>query len=769
MEHSSFEIQLKGVVQGVGFRPFIFNLAKNWNLVGHVNNGNEGVKIVINCNDDTASQFLAEILKNPPKFSRITNSSLKEIAIQPFIDFQIVESSNFTKNNLLLTPDFSICPDCASELNSPNNRRFQYPFITCTACGPRYSIVDTLPFDRHQTTMSDFEMCDECLSEYQDPNNRRFYSQTNSCPACGIKLKLYEVKEGESREILTDSHLILEQLQLILEAGKIVAVKGIGGYLLLCDATNEAAINTLRARKYRPSKPFAVLFPNLAEIQKSTNLKQTEFEVLSSEIAPIVLLEKKSKNNLTESIAPKLSKVGVMLPYTGILQMIVSSFGKPLVATSGNVSGNPIVYEDLKAISDLASISDFILTNNRKIHIPQDDSVIRFSNIHNQKIIIRRSRGMDLDVWIKPEILRLTNQKNSIAFGASMKSTFTLLNQETVYVSQYLGDVESYETQENFKTVMSHFLKIFRQNDEPEINKVYCDAHEGYASTQLAIEYSKHWNVPLQKIQHHQAHFAAVLSENDLLECNEPILGVIWDGTGYGSDNQIWGGEFLKFENKTFERLAHFPYFDALLADKMPRQPRLSALSLLYSFSNDSQYLDRLKSKFTEREWDFYNKALLNNKLKTSSIGRLFDGFASIIGLIDNLSYEGEAAMLVEDLAASFFKKNSLVFEESYFDEIEFRWDEVFKDIDNQKTKEWLSAKFHYSLVQYIKFMANQLGIKRLAFSGGVFQNAVLVDLIIEYLKSSYELYFHKNLSPNDECISYGQTVIGILETQFQE
>ncbi|TKT87058.1 carbamoyltransferase HypF [Dyadobacter frigoris] len=752
---TTFSIKLNGLVQGIGFRPYVFQLAKKWNLKGTVSNGPSGVHIQILANEKIANDFLEEIISNPPALSRIVSHELTENAFTNFSHFEIIESKTEQSGaSTLLTPDLAMCENCRQELQDPDNRRFRYPFITCTHCGPRYSIIQKLPYDRVNSSMQDFDMCPECHDEFENPENRRFYSQTNSCKSCGPRLFWYESKLSKSEQVLIDNQdAILTAVKDALTKGKILAVKGIGGYLLLCDAANEMAVKTLRERKHRPSKPFAILYPDIEKLRHDTYVTDCESEHLQSPVSPVVLVKRKeiSRFSIDESVAPGLDHLGVMLPYSPLLAIIASDFRKPLVATSGNISNSPIIFQDKKALEELVGIADFILTNNREIVTPQDDSVIRFSALHQKKIILRRSRGMSPDLAISQKTSPFPSQK--IAFGASAKSTFCIQNGNEKYISQYHGDLENYDTQESFRHSLNHLTTIFGLSPATHGNfaMLLSDMHPGYFSTLLADEYAAKFHAKVTKIQHHQAHFAAVLAENDLAEDSENVLGVIWDGTGYGTDGMIWGGEFF-YQN---QRL-HFPYFDSLLGDKMAKEPRLSALAVLSAFSKEP--LPRfLENKFTNTEWTYLQKVIGSNTLKTSSIGRLFDAVASLTGLTDKTSFEGEAALLLEQEAQRYFDANGYDFPENYFDKAEFLIDELIADIHKEKQTGWIAAKFHYSVVKFAEHTAVQLGAKKLAFSGGVFQNTLLTDLFIENLSGKFDLYFHGQLSPNDENISLGQ------------
>ena len=758
----TFHIHIRGQVQGVGFRPYVFRLAEQFLLRGTVCNASDGVHIELRADEAIAYAFYNKLLENAPILSKITHSTIKIIEDKNFLEgnFKVIHSNESQKANLLITPDLSLCDDCRRELKDPQNHRFQYPFITCTNCGPRYSIIKKLPYDRDKTTMDAFKMCQTCDGEYNDVHDRRYYSQTNSCSIDGV----------------TQSHSINEIIEAI-NNGKIIAIKGIGGYLLMCDATNAEAIKTLRLRKHRPTKPFAVMYPSLEKLEKDVILRGYEKEALQSSVAPIVLLNFKNEilsEIKTDLIAPKLSQLGVMLPYTPLFELITEGVGKPIIATSGNISGSPVIFQDDKAEEYLSEIADLVVSNNRDIVVPQDDSVVKFTEYYGKQIIIRRSRGFAPTFLFKNNQSPITNNSSVLALGAMLKSTFSWHHQGNIYVSQYLGDLESFDTQESFEHTLNHFLTIF--DDKPQ--HIITDIHPDYFSTQLGERLSKEWQIPLptnsgctiSKVQHHKAHFAAVMAENNLFEEKEPILGVIWDGTGLGDDGNIWGGEFFlysnpsgKYENRDYLRCYYFDYFPLILGDKMPREPRISALSLAYDVMGAENFLSK---KFTDTEGVLYRKMLRQEGvLKTSSVGRLFDGVASLLGLADKVSYEGEAAMLLEESAKQYFKKSGLDFSESYiFEEPSYYRistktliQNIVFDLKKGNDKDLIAAKFHVSLVKIIKKVAQNTGCKKIAFSGGVFQNSLLVDLIIHHLDTEFELFFHQQLSPNDENISFGQ------------
>lgn len=761
----TWHIHIEGQVQGVGFRPFVFLLAKKNKLNGWVNNSIDGVHIEFNASEILAKAFKSQILRQAPPLACITQIRLKKVENKTFTNFQIVHSSHQGEANLLLSPDFALCADCRQEIHQLTNRRRNYPFITCTNCGPRYSIIYQLPYDRETSTMDTFSMCENCQEEYENPENRRYYSQTNSCSTCGIELSLFN---SPLEKMEASQEGIMKAVIQAWQKGQIVAIKGIGGYLLTCDASNAEAVLKLRQRKFRPSKPLALMFPNVDSVTSVLHIAQEEIETLYSPISPIVIAEIKKTAASTlalAEIAPHLNQLGAMIPYTPLYEILLHQFASPIVATSGNISKAPIIFEDQKALQELFSIADYVLVNNRKIVVSQDDSIIKYSSFKRQKIILRRSRG------IAPTHIQAALQlpkQNILAMGAMLKSTFTLLHQKNIFISQYLGDLESFDTQENYNYTLNHFLKTFKTN--PEV--ILCDAHPDYPSTYYGQQLAQKLQIPQQSIQHHLAHFSAILGEHHLVNASEAVLGVIWDGTGLGDDGQIWGGEFFKYEAYNFQRVNHFEYFDFILGDKMPKEPRISALALCRQIPEARTILE---SKFQAQEWKIYSKLLEKEApLKTSSVGRIFDAVASLLGLLDQQTYEGEAAMRLEGLAQSYFHTHGLDFPEHYL--VDFPSSQALPtrpfiqaflaDIQKQKPSDWIAAKFHYSLVMFIKHIATQLEVKQVAFSGGVFQNSVLIDLIHHHLSNHFDLYFHQKLSPNDENISFGQLIYYHIQNQ---
>lgn len=736
---NTYFIHLKGIVQGVGFRPMVYELAVQNNLSGAVSNSSSGVEIFINASESEATAFYELVLSNLPPRSKVVEHSIQQVASQKFESFGIIDSESNQPPIAFLSPDFALCESCRKELHDAKDKRYEYAFITCTQCGPRYSILNQLPYDRIRTSMSAFEMCEVCSKEYKDSDDKRFYSQTNSCEKCGVVLTLFV--NGEKYKTNT-----VEQTVALILAGKTVAVKGIGGYLLLCDATNEKAIRTLRDRKNRPTKPLAVLYPNPKMLHSDVALSDEALKVLQGEVSPILLtplLSNPASEIQTSLITPGLRSLGVMLPYAPLLELIATKINRPLVATSANLSHQPIVYNDAVAMEGLSSLADAILIHNREIVIPQDDSVIRLTN--NLPIVIRRARGLAPSFFSKIS----WTDKTVLAMGAQLKSTVTLLHKGNVYVSQYLGDLESIEAEKNYRAVIDHLLKITQAH--PEI--IIIDKHPSYTSSEIGKALAVQYSATVQHVQHHAAHFAAVVAENNL---KENILGVIWDGVGLGTDGNFWGGEFFIWDNHTVQRVDHFTEFPLLLGDKMAREPRLSALAL-----STDEFKPLLKNQFTETEWRVYNSLLKVEQYRTDSVGRLFDAVSAWCGVGHQNSYEGEAALLLEELASTCYEKNPTAYNPFRFSITSISSQSLVKEVSNAlqcgTSTMQVAFQFHCTLVEIIRQVAHKHNVRSLAFSGGVFQNALLVTLIQKQLKGKFNLHFHQQLSPNDECISFGQ------------
>lgn len=755
MNGQTYHLHLQGRVQGVGFRPHVYRLAQQYHLVGWVSNTRNGVHVVFNATPELCAAFAAAIVATAPPQAQVEQVAWLPVAPQEFDHFAIVqEEGEGVALHLALAPDFALCADCIQELKDPTNRRYGYPFTTCTQCGPRFALVTQLPYDRERTTMVQFQPCAACAAEYHDPQDRRFFAQTLSCSDCGIAVTLHE------NQATTTGAMALSLVQTRLAQGEIVAVKGQGGYLFLVDARNSQALQTLRQRKHRPRKPFALLYPTLELLARDVVLSPAASTWLTGPVAPIVLLPLQAapQSNLAwELIAPGLDQIGAFLPYNALLWRLAHDFGYPLVATSGNLSGEPILFADPPPLAELNQVATAVLTHDLPLALPQDDSVLRL--VADQPVVLRRSRGFAPAAptgysW-------LDSGANRLALGAHLKSTFAWLQQGRLYLSPYLGALEDWRTQAHFRHTLAHFGQLLA--NLPQL--LLTDAHPQYFVNALAQELGQSWRVPVYTIGHHLAHFAAVLAENQALNTVGSQLGLIWDGAGWGDARAIWGGEVLLWQEGRVERVAHLAYFPQFLGDKMSREPRLAALSLLQQFALPSGALEKY---FTPLEWRNYLQLLHHqpSPWATSSMGRLFDGIAALLGLCHINTYEGEAALALETLATRQWQR------QGWPDHIyPWHWEntEIFSpaallsgvlhDQHQGVAPARIALRFHAALVELVEQIAARWDCRRLFFSGGVWQNALLVTLVRERLGASHDLFFHQQLSPNDENIAFGQLV----------
>lgn len=694
------------------------------------------------------------MIRNAPPPSKIVSSFLSKSDPKNFKEFSILVEEDEEKKQVLLSPDAGICTTCQEELLAKKNRRYRYPFITCAQCGPRYSIIQHLPYERQGTTMQPFIMCEDCSNEYEDAANRRFFSQTNSCANCGVKMSLWE---NATSLLFNDTEKVFQHIQTLLQQGKILAVKGIGGYLLMCDANNSNTIQLLRSRKHRPNKPFALLYPDMETVTAQFKVNAGEKKLLQSAERPIVLVKPlpSAFHHLRVSdIAPNLKRLGIMLPCSPLLAMISADFAMPIVATSANISGSPIIYKDDDALAYLFELADYIVTYDREIVIPLDDSVVQVAGQHQHTIMLRRARGY------APSYLHYQPQTNAcvLSMGAHLKSSFSLSINGNVFVSQFLGSGESFESQQMYKNTLAHWWQLYQV--QPQV--ILADLHPAYFSHQYALELAAQHRAEVQFIQHHEAHFAAVLAENNLMKSGEAVLGVIWDGTGLGTDRNIWGGEFFKYEKNEMSRQFHFDYFPSIAGNQLALQPRIAALCALGETGKTSK---KVKEKFNDAEWNNYQALMQHARVFTSSVGRLFDAVASLLDLCDIQSYEGEAAMQLQVLAEEYVDTNGFKMNNSYFPRelplsrirTSFLMEAILQDMETGCAKNYIAAKFHYSLVCLIGTVATQMRTEKICFSGGVFQNVLLREWIEKEYTANYQLYFHLHLSPNDENISFGQ------------
>ena len=786
----SYEIHISGRVQGVGFRPFIFNLAEEFQLKGYVSNDELGVIIV--CQGENSETFFKEIHHRKPKSSEIIFSEIKEIeTAEIFENFFIKPTEKNIVVDIPLTPDFATCESCETELFDEKNPRYFYPFTTCTQCGPRYSITKKFPFERENTSIEAFKMCPNCLEEYKNPDDVRFHSQTNSCPNCGIQIWL---KDNLGNEFKGSNKEIFEKLAEELSKGKIIALKNTAGYLLMCDATNSEAVSELRKRKRRPTKPFAVLFSGISTMQDYLEISELQIQHFKSSESPIIVTKIKEVKDLAiDEISPNMNTIGAMFPYSGTLKLISKTFGKPLIATSGNFHSSPICSTTEEAEQILGKIADYFLHNTLEIQHPQDDSVIKFTPKHQQKIIFRRSRGFAPNYFFAEELSELNKEKNKIlCLGGDLKNTFAVVPNNHIYISEYIGDLANFETYERFENTVKSYQKIFHFS--PEI--ILKDLHPIYENQNIISKFSKKsaqsaQSARVEEIQHHKAHFTSILGEKKLWK-KDKVLGVIWDGIGFGTSNEIWGGEFFLFENKKIKRIAQLENFAWILGDKMSKTPKISALSILFDndekshevatinsigqspLSNEAEICEApkvrnqnyLKQFFDENEWKIYTNLINKSEVKTSSMGRFFDAVSFVLGHEKPIFFEGESAMWLEKISQEKFPTDFTDFHrlKDYLKNDEFEniptkklFSKILEEKKLGKSAGEIGLNFHFTLIIAIEKIAQRFAVKKLAFSGGVWQNALLVDLAIEFLGDKFELHFHEKLSPNDENISFGQ------------
>ncbi len=749
-------ITIKGIVQGVGFRPFIYNLAKSYLLCGYVLNNTKGVEIEVEGKKESIDVFLQDIHVKSPPLAVIEEINFKELPLAGYKEFEIKSSRKEEESFLPISPDIGICEECLRELFDPKDRRYRYPFINCTNCGPRFTIIKDIPYDRERTTMSVFKMCRDCESEYHDPTNRRFHAQPNACWVCGPRVELVD-RKGE--KIKTADPICLAAK--LLRKGNIVAVKGIGGYHLACDATQREVVIRLRERKNRIDKPFALMMLSLEQIKKFCKVSDEEERLLLSVRRPIVLLRRKDEAFLPQEIAPKNKYLGVMLPYTPLHYLLLKEVKVPLVMTSGNISEEPIAYQDEDALNRLSRIADAFLVHNREIQIRVDDSVSKV--VERKPMLIRRSRGY------APQPLRVNvkAKKCVLATGGHLKNTFCLLKGSYGIVSHHIGDLENLEALSALEEGIEHYKKIFRC--QPQV--IACDMHPNYASTILAREYAKEKCLPLISVQHHHAHIASLLAEKRI---NRRVIGVAFDGSGLGSDGSIWGGEFLIADQVEFKRVSHLRYICLPGGEAAIREPWRMALSYLHEIYGD-QCAD-IACKILSGLVNFEKISVVQNLIRkrinsplTSSVGRLFDAVSSILGIRGKINYEGQAAieleMLAEDKEEKYYPFQIIEEKEKFvIDTLPM----VKAIVEERRKGEDLTAiatRFHWTLswivLKVCELLRDRWNLNEVALSGGVFQNSLILKQVTYLLTSSgFEVLWHSLLPPNDGGISLGQAVV---------
>jgi len=730
---------VKGIVQGVGFRPFVYSLAAKHAVTGFAGNNSSGVFIEIQGSPAAAQAFSDELRGSPPPLAVIESVSQEEIAIREETSFVIVESEAQPAASTPISPDIAVCADCLRELFDPADRRYRYPFINCTNCGPRFTIIQDIPYDRPFTTMRAFPMCAACEAEYRDPSNRRFHAQPNACPDCGPHVSLGNVARDAAIVDAKDA----------LRAGKIVALKGIGGFHLACDAMNESAVGTLRGRKGRGAKPFALMARDLAHIEPYAHISADEARLLTSKERPIVLLRSRENAALSPAVAPGNKYLGFLLPYTPVHHLVIGK--TPLVMTSGNLADEPIVKDNADALTRLAPLADAFLLHNRDIHVVCDDSVTRV--FQARELPIRRSRGYS------PMPVRLAGDGPCVlGVGGELKSTFCLTRGDHGYMSQHIGDMENLETLAAFEHAFWHFRALFRAGPQA----VVCDLHPNYLSTRWATAYAAQNTLPLIQVQHHYAHLASVMAEHNR---TERTIGVIFDGTGYGLDRTIWGGEILAGDLDSFDRLMHLKYVPLPGGDAGVKKPNRMAMAHLWAAGlawPDVLAASEVEARVLRRQLESGT-----NCVQTSSMGRLFDAFAALIGVERTVTYEAQAAIEMEALAEGVQADRGYRFS---FDEDSFDPAPLFRaareDLGAGVPPAEMAAAFHVAVAELIveccEIARERTDIATVALSGGVFQNTTLLGLAAGKLEhAKFEVLTHRKVPPNDGGLALGQAAIG--------
>ena len=745
-------IKVNGIVQGVGFRPFVFNTARGLGLTGQVSNTATGVRIEIQGSRDQCRTFETALREQTPPLAVIAEITVDAIPVLEENSFNIVQSDAAQAMTTLISPDVATCPDCLNEILDPDNRRYRYPFTNCTNCGPRYTIIENIPYDRPYTSMKHFPMCPECQREYDDPTDRRFHAQPNACPVCGPRLWFTD-QAGNDLQVADPIHATASALK----DGKVVAIKGLGGFHLAVDACNESAVQTLRKRKGREEKPFALMVRDLDLIREYTLLNSAEESSLTSIQASIVLLKRRENTDLAPGIAPGNDRLGIMLPYTPLHHLLLREGPSMLVMTSANYSEEPICIDNDEAQERLGALADRFLFHNRDIHLRSDDSVV----IHLGGDIrpVRRSRGFAP----RPIFVNSTGP-TVLATGGELKNTVCLLKDRTAFMSQHIGDLENLEAYDFFKMTISHLERIF----EAKPKLIVHDLHPRYLSTRWATEQT---GIPTLAVQHHHAHLAAVMAEHGL---EDPVIGLTLDGTGYGTDGTVWGGEVLVGDYRHFERVGHLEPLLLAGGDHAVREPwRIAVAYLTQAFeTNDLPPLPFMKDRDLPAIRTMIERQF--NTFTTTSVGRLFDAVAAMSGGCQQIRYEAQAA--IEFMQAAGPELGLDDYDRCYAlhqGVITWRLKPLFRAIANDIMEgvelAEISRKFHRTLIQVLVEMTERTrsreGIDRVVLSGGVFQNQLLFEnLLPELNRSGFEVYTHQQVPTNDGGIALGQAMIGRAE-----
>jgi len=753
-KHRSIRIDIQGVVQGVGFRPYIYNLAVEHGLSGYVGNNSDGVEIEVEGPSKSVDAFLAELPARKPPLSFLSDLKVSNVPARSATAMEIRPSRSLTTRAALIPPDVTVCEDCLRELEDHDDRRYGYPFINCTNCGPRYTIIDDIPYDRPKTSMATFSMCPKCQAEYSDPHDRRFHAQPNACPVCGPKVWL---STADGTEIPCDDPL--REAGRRLESGQILAVKGLGGFHLAVDATRDDEVSTLRKLKHHEEKPLAVMCRSLAEAKQLAHIDEQARSLLCSVHRPIVIVPKRHPSPLASCIAPVNHNVGLMLPYTPLHVLLLASAPPALVMTSGNLTDEPIAIDNEEALTRLSGIADAFLLHDRDILVPNDDSVLRI--IAGRPSFIRRSRGyVPLPVVLEHETPPI------LTVGGELKNTICITRGRMAFLSQHIGDMENPSAIEYFTETVDRLSRIL--DVKPRL--IAADLHPDYAATRWAEQHE----LQVVKVQHHHAHIASCMAEHRI---EGPVIGVALDGTGFGTDGKIWGGEILVCDLAGFERVGHLDYVQLPGGDRAVAEPWRMALSyLLHTFGNAweehlPEDMRRIPAKKRQAVIQMMKSGV--NSPWTSSCGRLFDGVAALLGLHHKVAFEAQAAMGLEMVAGGHdgnaadggYEIQPRAGNDGFLiDPADFVRG-VVGDIERGLSARAISRRFHAALAHTFSLACElprrQTGLNQVALSGGVFQNRLLTEGIVDELEAAgFDVLLHKQVPANDGGLSLGQAVV---------
>ncbi len=744
-------ITITGIVQGVGFRPFVYNLAREQGLGGWVRNDTAGVTLWVEGPSPALAVFERTLATGAPVQAVVFEIAARAVEPRGLEEFEIRKSAEQADQFVPISPEVATCADCVRELFDPADRRYRYSFINCTNCGPRFTIVEDIPYDRPLTTMAPFAMCAQCRAEYDDPGNRRFHAQPNACPVCGPRLELLD-QSGNPVPCADVVGAVIERLR----QGRIVAIKGLGGYHLACDAQNDKAVKTLRARKFREHKPFALMVADVQAARALGDVDPAGEALLSGTVRPIVLLRRRPDAPVSEAVAPGQMDLGVMLPYTPLHHVLLAEAGMILVMTSGNISDEPIAFRDDEALRRLNGLADYFLVHDRRIHIRTDDSVVRV--VADKPLVLRRSRGYAPH----PLILPFEFKAPILACGAELKNTFCLTRKRFAFLSHHIGDLENLETIEAFEQGIAHFQRIF--NTTPAC--LAHDHHPEYLATKYALARD---DIPRIGVQHHHAHIVGCMGENNV---TAPVIGVAFDGTGYGDDGHIWGGEFLVCDDRDYRRAAHLQYVPLPGGAKAIKEPwRMAAVYLHKVFGDGMWDLPLAFVRDLDRaRWRLIARMIQQqvNTPQTSSAGRLFDAVSALTGICREAFYEGQAAVELEMAAGD----DDRVYEFDSRSEAgktvvlpDAVIEGIVADLIEGESRGVIAARFHNTVAALIASQCDQLrretGITTVALSGGCFQNMRLTRRVLALLTANgFSVLTHRHVPPNDGGLSLGQAIV---------